>query len=811
MKRIYLGILVLLTIILISCGKNEVKENIQTPQNTTPIVEISKAQKIQHTVAYYEMDADGNVLDIDANGNKITTHQYVSSPVVKFTLDLNNGTAKDISSTVVSVVDVEFNNYAKGLSSTGKESFRKNIRGVSSINSSGVQKGGKIQDTFSLLLWADKDENMTTEKFDEITKEMVNFDYKKYEGNKSDNFLKSTIGNINRINFFDTLVASYIKTLKVKMTFTYADGTKGEVVKTIVFDDTILKITQVNKLENSNYIKKDKIVSEWINGKTNELAVFSAENYELNYDFSSENLYLMFTDSNVSKNREDSSERIIVTEQGGNQTVPSILRNIKDFLKLNNKRIDIREKLNSKSVDLSNIIGNHAKVVKKLKNISRNSVAIATKKNDETIFKVDKTNNSINSGSDQVLAVTAKVLAVNIDGDRQVNIWVDKNKLSSITEADAQVLADKFLKVNDKEDIYTWITNVFGKEWVNKDETLDSQLIDGNGEINILVTDLNQTYDSNQVSSYTMGYFWNVNTFKIPNSNVTDFEKWVNTNGNEKNIFFVDATLYSKPDRKNEIYSTLAHEFVHMINWYQKDLLELGCVTSTETWLNEMFAMIGEDIVDNKLNVLGSKERAECFNYYNYLDVNDKDGEFDLYDYAPVAMYGSYLTRTYVKSDLSFIGDMMHNEYNGEEAIEYAISNAGYNESFLDTIKNFGKAAILSNDDSLIGKKYWFNKSKIIVNHNGILYEFEPINLFDSNLVGSYAFQLYGLNDTSVPLLKGGANMFYKLGENLQGTKKFTFVVPEGVQFEAIVKNADGSYNETKSKEIQGKIKVIIK
>ncbi len=66
-----------------------------------------------------------------------------------------------------------------------------------------------------------------------------------------------------------------------------------------------------------------------------------------------------------------------------------------------------------------------------------------------------------------------ELVVLNYDKEekRQVNIWVELAKKDSLSKEKAQYLADKFLKDGTKEDIYSWLTNIFGREWVDKNDS----------------------------------------------------------------------------------------------------------------------------------------------------------------------------------------------------------------------------------------------------------------------------------------------------------------------------------------------------
>ncbi len=127
------------------------------------------------------------------------------------------------------------------------------------------------------------------------------------------------------------------------------------------------------------------------------------------------------------------------------------------------------------------------------------------------------------------------------------------------------ILADKFLRSGSNNDIYDWETNIFGEEWGVEASQKQTNLIGETNEIVILLTDIDS--DDNSRNG-TIGYFWPKDTFN-------DIE-----GSNREIMFYVDAVMFSSKDNKDfwsieskmpmETVSTLAHEFQHMISFYQK-------------------------------------------------------------------------------------------------------------------------------------------------------------------------------------------------------------------------------------------------
>ncbi len=373
-------------------------------------------------------------------------------------------------------------------------------------------------------------------------------------------------------------------------------------------------------------------------------------------------------------------------------------------------------------------------------------------------------------------------------GGKTLRIWLDYLKYNETNKAEAIKLGQQFLNGNNTNDIYHLLTNVFGAEWGSHSF---NYLIQPKNKIDILLTTINSNYAG---GSYVMGYFNPEDTFY----NGTQFydsndKKWKTlTTSNENNMFYIDINLLTgnyttssdKSEMKKDIYSTLAHEFVHMITWYQKDISLLNLQNKTETWLNEMLAMMGEDLVDDKITVDGisgvdgSKMRIPSFKQNNNIDINDKDGSYDNVDYNIGAVYGLYLSRAYGYKSLNFYKEIVQNTKVGTDAIDYAVNKVESEKYFLGTLKDFGKALMLSDinkgSSSLAGKDYlyYINRNISDLNIGSYNYKFEPINIFSGNE------KFYFLATQSE--FKGGANTYLKLRDSSEsnGSKEWTITLP---------------------------------
>lgn len=201
------------------------------------------------------------------------------------------------------------------------------------------------------------------------------------------------------------------------------------------------------------------------------------------------------------------------------------------------------------------------------------------------------------------------------------------------------------------DQIYTIERNIFGEE--RNKSVYNPSANPVSTKVNIVIANLNSKYDG----PYLGGYFFGIDYYDHSFSNYGKF-------------FYIDAAI-TKLNPK-ESYSTLAHEFQHMIQINQKE--------DCETWFNEMLSMTAEDLLapiifdspvvtDGKSFPFGSVQDSRVYRYnkdsYYLSGITDwLDGEYVLHSYSTAYMFGAYLFRNYganyisTLSKSSKVGDM---------------------------------------------------------------------------------------------------------------------------------------------------------
>jgi len=380
----------------------------------------------------------------------------------------------------------------------------------------------------------------------------------------------------------------------------------------------------------------------------------------------------------------------------------------------------------------------------------------------------------------QTTTATARKVISNVTtnlGTKTLNIWVSDDsfdekggnncsKSRCVTPDMVEQLADTFLLAGTDNDIYDWVTNIYGEEW--EDDTNGyTGLIAANDEITILLTDID---GDNNPNGGAIGFFWSKDNFE--NSSISG--------SNERIMFYTDAVMFANGEGSwdmndfwpKEMVSTLAHEFQHMINFYQKRIL---LDTDIDTWINEMLSESTEDLIATKIQHIGS--RAVVYTDGSAGAAGNTDGRFPLFnanntlslttwnnqlaDYSKVNAFGAYLIRNYGGAKL--LHDIMHNTYIDEQAVVDAVNKSaeGSGKTFDNLLSEWGAAVMLSDHDNLVDVPFYNTGDFTYSTYNSTTYEMGSINFFNYNSLPT----IY----TTAGTVEAQGNYYYKIGTNLTG------------------------------------------
>ncbi len=403
-----------------------------------------------------------------------------------------------------------------------------------------------------------------------------------------------------------------------------------------------------------------------------------------------------------------------------------------------------------------------------------------------------------------ITATCRKVITKDTGIPVTVNIWVANNcfdkcsKANCITSDMVNALADKFIMSGTANDIYEWTTTIYGSEWEETAHTLyPNDLIHDNDEITILLFDID---GDNSPSGGVVGFFYaRDNFFRVPSDYTLQYS-------NERIMFYLDAVMFANGDDSWEItdqwpstiVSTLAHEFQHMIHFYQKTVLRSNGEPS-ETWLDELCAMATEDILSSHMKVDGprgvayntatagdpgnTKGRLPEYNYYNDISLTEWDNSTR--NYAINYAFGAYLTRNF--GGAPFLRNIVQNSFTNYRAIEYALSSQGYNIDFATVLRKWAASNLLSDTTSPPAGYYQYNAGDWFTSSlSSITYSLGSINLYNYK----YGFHTGPYVYTTMPtgIQPKTSNIFYLAGNNVTGSLVYNIDIPKEVKLTVVVK-----------------------
>lgn len=220
-----------------------------------------------------------------------------------------------------------------------------------------------------------------------------------------------------------------------------------------------------------------------------------------------------------------------------------------------------------------------------------------------------------------------------------------------------------------KENIYPVLTENYGKEW--------RPGIDNEERLTLLIYPMMRQ---------AAGYFYSGDEY--PASRVS--------NSNQREMIYLNSEHIVGPLNK----SFLAHEFVHLITFNQKDRV-FG--VSEETWLNEAraeaaSALLGYDRVYEGSNL---QKRVEQFLSSSQDSLTEWQGKTA--DYGALNLFTQYLIDHY---GAGLLRDSLKTNKTGIASLNYILDQKGFKEDFSQIFANWAVAIFLN--DCKAGPKYCY-------------------------------------------------------------------------------------------------------
>jgi len=245
--------------------------------------------------------------------------------------------------------------------------------------------------------------------------------------------------------------------------------------------------------------------------------------------------------------------------------------------------------------------------------------------------------------------------SLDIDKRKEINIAIDE-------------LATEF-----ENNIYPVLTSNFGSEW--------RPGIDGDNRITILV---------HPTVNQAAGYFSPGDEY--PTAQVK--------NSNQREMVYLSPESLGNPARK----SLLAHEFVHLITFNQKDKMK---GVSEEVWLNEGRAEYAPTLLGYDKQYDGSNLQQRVRNFLESPQDSLTEWRGKPSDYGVLNLFIQYLIDHYGKVILI---DSLHSDKIGIFSIDEALKKNGFKETFSQIFTDWTVAIFLNN--CTISPKYcYFNEN----------------------------------------------------------------------------------------------------
>lgn len=406
-----------------------------------------------------------------------------------------------------------------------------------------------------------------------------------------------------------------------------------------------------------------------------------------------------------------------------------------------------------------------------------------------------------NSSTTDTISATLKKIIT--DGTITLNLWVSNDswdtgcgKAYCLTQTMIDSYGNQFLQSGSNNDIYDWISNVYGVPWGN--HNYPTQLIDSSAALQIDILFFDISNDNSTTGGY-LGFSWSKDNYLSSSINYS----------NERLIFYMDSVLSATPEGGTweisdewpaEMVSTLAHEFQHMIHFYQKTIAQADG-KNTDTYLNEMMSMVAEDLIATKLQVNGPRGvsyadgtagsadndngRLPRYNYHNYIGISDWSNS--LSNYAINYAFGAYLVRNFGGATL--LQKIMQNDKTDFQMVTTALSELGYNESTGSILQKWGIAVVQSDETSDTAGYQYNIKNYYTSTLNSIDYKMGSINMHNYKFRTLTGPQFFTPSDISS---QGGhfkmSNTFILAGDDRTGAFTQTVSKSDKVTLSIVIK-----------------------
>lgn len=241
----------------------------------------------------------------------------------------------------------------------------------------------------------------------------------------------------------------------------------------------------------------------------------------------------------------------------------------------------------------------------------------------------------------------------------------EKNK----TNIELYNLADEF-----ERKIYPILTYNFGSEW--------KPGVDNDEHITVLIHPMKMNRG---------GYF----------NSGDEYSRLLVPTSNEREMVYLNSDYITDSINK----SFLAHEFMHLITFNQKDKIQN---IEEEVWLNEARAEYVPTLLGYDAEYQGSNLQRRVSEFLKNSSDSITDWQNSPADYGALNLFTQYLVDYYGNKILT---DSLYSPKKGIESINYALAKNGFKDDFSQIFTNW-TIAVLINDCSL-GEKYCYKNENL--------------------------------------------------------------------------------------------------
>ena len=344
----------------------------------------------------------------------------------------------------------------------------------------------------------------------------------------------------------------------------------------------------------------------------------------------------------------------------------------------------------------------------------------------------------------------SEVATVLVKTTAKIYFYIEKNwwDLQNSDKKDETLNNLGLLSQEFESSIYPKLTSAFGSEW--------RPGIDGEERITVLFHSMKQDVG---------GYF----------RSVDEYLKLQMPDSNEKEMLYLPIAEIDN----SRLKTFLAHEFIHLITFNQKDRI-FG--VSEEVWLNEARAEYAITFLGYDLDYAGSNLQRRVQDFLERPNDSVTEWQNKKWDYGSVNIFTQYLVDHY---GISILTDSLQTKLVGIPAINQALSKNGFTEDFSQIFTDWTIAAFVNNCS--LGSGYCYLSENLTNLKVAPVLNFLPLSgksfLSVSNVTKNWAGEwqrFIGGNSTLKLEFQGLAGLNFKvpcLVQDKNGNFKIQFLV----------------------------------